>query len=193
LAYYLALWEEIGLAMQPMKQTLRNYFHIQLLAITALLATAGLGPSVSYAQMDKVKVSMAALKDKSAKLGAPQIKGRDVVGGMDAPVLYFGNTKMNNFFDVVDQVVKENGGTATLFVRTGADFVRVATNVRRADGSRAVGTVLDPTGPAYAAIRKGMVYYGNAVILGKLYVTGYEPIRDESGAVVGIYYTGYLI
>jgi hypothetical protein len=74
-------------------------------------------------------------------------------------------------------------------VKSGEDFVRVATNVQRPDGSRAIGTVLDPTGPAYAAIRKGEAYYGNAVILGRLYVTGYEPIRDESGAVVGIYYT----
>jgi hypothetical protein len=67
-------------------------------------------PSVGNAQMDKVKVSMAALKDKTAKLGAPKIEGKDPVSGKDVPALDFGTTKMNNFFDVVDEVVKESGG-----------------------------------------------------------------------------------
>jgi len=42
-----------------------------------------------------------------------------------------------------------------------------------------------------AAIRHGGAYYGDADILGKPYVTGYEPIHDSSGAVTGIYYVGY--
>jgi hypothetical protein len=34
-------------------------------------------------------------------------------------------------------------------------------------------------------------FYGEADILGKSYVTGYEPIRDAANDVVGIYYVGY--
>ena len=176
--------------MNSMTLVSRRRLLIRVLALGVL--AAALLPAVSYAQMDKVKASMGALKAQTAKLGAPGIKGQEAVGGRDAPALYFGTTKMNNFFGVVDEVVKEYGGTATLFVKSGDDFVRVATNVQRADGSRAIGTVLDPTGPAYAMIKKGMAYYGDAVILGKLYVTGYDPIRDASGAVVGIYYVGYM-
>ena len=41
-------------------------------------------------------------------------------------------------------------------------------------------------------IKKGDAYYGDATILGKAYVTGYEPIRDAAGNVIGIYYAGYL-
>jgi cache 3/cache 2 fusion protein len=136
--------------------------------------------------------SMAALKAKTAKLGAPRIEGTGAVGGKDVPALYFGTTKMNNNFDLVDEVVKENGGTATLFVKAGDEYVRVATNVKKDDGSRAIGTILDPNGPAIAMIRKGDAYYGDATILGKPYVTGYDPIRDASGGVIGIYYVGYL-
>ena len=99
---------------------------------------------------------------------------------------------MNNYFEVVDEVVKEHGGTATLFVKSGNDYVRVATNVKKDDGSRAVGTVLDPDGPVFPMIQKGEADYGDATILGKPYVTGYEPIRDASGNVIGIYYVGYL-
>ena len=99
---------------------------------------------------------------------------------------------MNNFFDVVDEVVKENGGTATLFVKSGDEYVRVATNVKKDDGSRAIGTVLDPNGPAIAMIKKGEAYYGDVTILGKPYVTGYDPIKDATGSVVGIYYVGCM-
>ena len=101
-------------------------------------------------------------------------------------------TKMNNSTDVVDAVAKENGGVATLFVKAGDEYVRVATTVRKEDGSSAIGTTLDPTGPVIAKINKGESYYGDASILGEPYVTGYEPIKDASGKVIGIYLVGYL-
>jgi hypothetical protein len=124
-------------------------------------------------------------------LGTPRIEGTEAVAGKDVPSLYFGTTKMNNNFDVVDEVVKEHHGTATLFVKAGDEYVRVATNVKKNDGSRAIGTILDPHGPVIVVIRKGEAYYGNATILGKPYVTGCDLIRDASGNVIGIYYVGY--
>ena len=120
------------------------------------------------------------------------VPGRQNHVGEAQRLLYFGTTKMNNLFDVVDEVSKENGGTATLFVKAGDEYVRVATNVKKDDGSRAIGTILDPTGPAIAMIKKGEAYYGEATILGKPYVTGYDPIKDASGNVIGIYYVGYM-
>ena len=162
-----------------------------------LLAACGVAfstfiPAMTHAQSaDNVKQAMASLKGKTAKLGAPGIKGEDTVAGKAVPALYFGDTRMNNNFAVVDDVKKEMGGTATLFVKSGEDFVRVATNVQKDDGSRAIGTVLDPKGKAITAIRSDKPYYGEADILGKPYLTGYEPIQDASGKVIGIYYVGY--
>ena len=144
---------------------------------------ATLLPNFVHAQTDKVKASMTDLKEKTAKLGPAKVDGSD---------LEFGATKINNNFEIVDEVVKEHGGTATLFMKSGNDYVRVATNVKKDDGSRAVGTVLDPHGPVYPMIQKGEAYYGDANILGKPYVTGYDPIRDASGKVIGIYYVGFL-
>jgi cache 3/cache 2 fusion protein/LTXXQ motif family protein len=124
-------------------------------------------------------------------LGAPKIDGKEAVGGKDAPALYFGSTKMNNNFTVVDEVAKEDGQgmAATLFVKGGDEYIRVATNVPKADGSRAIGTVL--AGPALESIKTGKAYYGKAPILGTPYVTGYEPIKDTSGAIIGVYFVGY--
>jgi len=93
------------------------------------LATPMLMPSDGNAQDARVAKSMAALKDQTTKLGAPKIDGNDAVGGRDAPALYFGSTKMNNNFSVVDAVAEHGGrGTvATLFVKSGDQYIRVAT------------------------------------------------------------------
>ena len=140
---------------------------------------------------DAVSKSMANLIAKAETYGAPRLEGKAPLEGKDVPGLYFGATKMNNFFDVVDEVVKENGGTATLFVKAGDEFVSIATNVNKDDGSRAIGTILDPNGLAIAMIKKGEPFYGEALILGKPYMTAYEPIRDASNNIIGIYYVGY--
>jgi hypothetical protein len=156
-----------------------------------LLATPVLIPSVGNAQDARVAKSMAALKDQTTKLGAPNIDGIDEVGGRDAPALYFGSTKMNNNFSVVDAVAEEGGrGTAaTLFVKSGDDYIRIATNVSTRIGRRGLGTIL--TGAALKSIKAGNAYYGKTSILGTPYVSGYEPIKDASGATIGVYFVGY--
>ena len=136
--------------------------------------------------------SMASLVSESEKYGLAKVEGKETIDGRDVPVLYFGSNRMNDFVDVVDAVTGQNGGTATLFVKSGDDFVRVTTNVKRDNGARAVSTILDPKGPAIMAIRKGEPYYGEATILGKPYITGYEPIKDADENVLGAFYVGYL-
>jgi len=157
-----------------------------------LAFSAGIVSQVSAGPAEDVQVAMELLKSKAAALGAPSINGEEAVAGKDAPALYFGDTEMNNNFALVDEVQKEMGGTATIFSKSGDEFVRVATNVKKDDGSRAIGTVLDPKGKAIAAIAKGESFFGEVDILGKPYITGYEPIRDTGGNVIGVYYVGYL-
>jgi hypothetical protein len=166
------------------------------LALLVLAFTAGFliqFPARVFAgSAEDVQAAMQLLKSKAATLGAPSVSGEEAVAGRSLPALHFGTTKMNNNFVLVDEVQKEAAGTASIFVKSGDEFVRVATNVKKDDGSRAIGTILDPKGKAIAAIARGESYFGEADILGRPYVTGYEPIRDASNNVIGIYYVGYL-
>ena len=175
----------------------RKIRRAHFVGLWVVLVVLGIGTSMlsgtGYAQpTENVKHAMALLKEKAAKLGPAEVKGEEPVAGKTAPALFFGKVKMNNNFALVDEVQKEMGATATFFVRSGDEYVRVATNVKKDDGSRAIGTILDPKGKAIGSIRSGEAYYGEADILGKAYVTGYEPIRDNNGNVIGIYYVGYL-
>lgn len=164
-----------------------------MVTLGLIVAAAQLLPGTACAQdIDKVKAAMAVLKSKAEKLGPPKIEGTDTVAGKTVPAIYFGSTKMNNNFDLVDEVVKEQGGTATIFVKSGDEYVRVATNVKKDDGTRAVGTILDPNGKAIVSINKNEAFYGEVTILGKPYITGYDPIHDAAGKVIGIYYVGYM-
>ena len=153
------------------------------LVVLSLLMLLPLISSAFAAEDAKVKESMQTLKEATAALGKPKLEDED---------LYFGTTKMNGDFTVVDMVKTKHNGTATLFAKKGANFVRVSTNVIK-DGQRAVGTTLDPSGPAAAAIKQGQSFYGIVDILGKIYNTGYEPIKAENGDVIGVFYVGFLM
>jgi hypothetical protein len=162
-----------------------------LIALSVIFTWAPPPRTAGAQDLAKVNASMALLKSKAEKLGPAKIEGTDTVADKTVPAVFFGTTKINNNFDLVDEVVKEVGGTATIFVKSGADYVRVATNVKKDDGSRAVGTILDPNGKVIVLINKNEAFYGEATILGKPYVTGYAPMHDAAGNVIGIYYVGY--
>src|SRR5208337_2589436 len=166
----------------------RKQFVVGVLTAGCFIGAAMFMSSVGQAQDAKVKTAMDVLKSMAEKLGPSKIEGTDTVAGKQVPAIYFGSTKINNNFDLVDEVVKQAGGTATIFVKSGDDYVRVATNVRRDDGSRAIGTILDPKGKAIRLIQNNEPFYGEVDILGKLYMTGYEPIYSQSKDVIGIYY-----
>ncbi|MGE5309189.1 MAG: Cache 3/Cache 2 fusion domain-containing protein [Deltaproteobacteria bacterium] len=160
-----------------------------LLRVTAVLAIAGLvflaGAKVLFAQdySSKVKIAIKMLEDKAKSLGAAKL---------DGTTLIFGETEMNGNYDIVDEVADNNGCTATIFVLSGDGYKRISTNVIK-DGNRAVGTMLDPNGAAIKKIKVGEGFYGPADILGEKYETGYEPIKDASGNIIGVLYVGYKI
>ncbi|MCS7215571.1 MAG: Cache 3/Cache 2 fusion domain-containing protein [Thermodesulfovibrio sp.] len=100
--------------------------------------------------------------------------------------------KPNN--DVCDKFTAMTGGSvATIFEKKGDDFLRIATSLKKEDGTRAVGTTLDRNHPAYPLLLKGESYLGKATLFGKDYMTKYVPVKDSSGNVIGVYFIGFDI
>lgn len=99
--------------------------------------------------------------------------------------LYKGATRMNANFAVVDRIGELTGDTATIF----QGDVRVATNVRDAQGARAVGTKISKE-VGDTVLGRGAVFVGKANVVGTWNQTAYEPIRDREGKVIGIWYVG---
>jgi hypothetical protein len=162
--------------------TMRSLITVVAVAVAVgVLVFSGMQTLRAEDLQSRVKVAMKMLQTKCTELGAAKL---------DSGTLIFGEEEMNGAYDIVDEVADNNGCTATLFVAADGGYKRISTNVIK-DGNRAVGTMLDPNGEAIKHIRSGDSFYGAADILGEAYETGYEPIKDASGAVVGVYYVGY--
>lgn len=112
------------------------------------------------------------------------------ISGINVPLLKGGESELheNNAFS--DDFLNRTGAISTLFVRSGNDFIRVATSLRKENGDRAMGTLLDTTSPAFAAVTRGEVYRGLALLFGKRYITQYQPVKNGEGQVIGIIFVG---
>lgn len=165
--------------LAPVAASIRSLLILGVL--TLALGTASVFGQASHA--DKIKEALKSMKEEAAKLGEAKAEGVN---------LFFGTTKINGNYAIVDSLKERFNCTATFFCKKGSNYVRVSTNVLN-EGNRAVGTVLDPNGKAFAAISKGEAYYGTVDILGKKYEAGYEPIKNAAGETIGVYYVGFLL
>jgi two-component system NtrC family sensor kinase len=120
---------------------------------------------------------------------------RNESGGL-VGVLY-GGVLLNRNYQIVDKVRdllygegryrEKEMGTATIF----QGDLRVSTNVQDENGNRAIGTRVSEE--VYrAVVQKGKTWLDRAFVVHDWYITGYEPIRNLNGRIVGILYVGML-
>ncbi len=99
--------------------------------------------------------------------------------------LYKGTTVMNNNMEWLDTFGQKTGDTATLFQQD----TRIATNVVKDDGSRAVGTKISEK-VGNIVLKQGQAYMGVAEVVGHTNQAAYIPLKDAAGQIVGIWYVG---
>jgi two-component system NtrC family sensor kinase len=111
--------------------------------------------------------------------------------------LLYGGTLINRNFGIVDTIKQtvyedlkygwKDIGTATIF----QDDLRISTNVRNEDGSRAIGTRVSEE--VYdQVVMEGTPWIGRAYVVNDWYITAYEPIRNIDDEIIGILYVGVL-
>lgn len=151
---------------------------------------AGVGP-VSFAEETVAWQAVNQYtKQKTTKILPKMLVGNQWLGQV---------SKGNAPSPLVDKVKELVGGTCTIFQRMNAegDMLRVATNVEKLDGQRAIGTYIpriNPDGkpnPVISAVLRGETFYGRAYVVNDWYITAYQPIWDAAHEqVVGILYFG---
>ncbi|PFG34369.1 methyl-accepting chemotaxis protein [Sanguibacter antarcticus] len=108
------------------------------------------------------------------------------------------NTDLATTTPVVDEIATLLGEAVTVFQRMNddGDMLRVGTTVPTADGARAIGTYIGATGAdgtpnaVVASLLAGESFFGTATVVGETYVTGYGPLLDASGEVIGAVFVG---
>ncbi len=112
------------------------------------------------------------------------------VGGKPVPTLRSGETVLNLDFSIPDRFLSLSNVVGTVFVKHGEEFVRVTTSVKKENGERAIGTTLDRSNPAYAALSNGQSYTGMATLFGKQFMTRYDPLKNADGKIIGASFVG---
>lgn len=159
--------------------------------INFLLVCLGITFSIkNYASEFNPEISLNALMKKVQRYGLPEIRGEETKDGKIIPLLYFGQKKINNTYDIVDNIKKGYWGSATIFVKKDSEFIRISTNILKDDGTRAIGTELAHN-IAYQHVIEGKKYCGDIDILGIPYNTCYEAIKNKAGEIVALIYVGY--
>ncbi|MFC1635638.1 cache domain-containing protein [Planctomycetota bacterium] len=138
----------------------------------------------------KPRVETEETSGMMIRAGAP-VLGHD---GRLLGVLY-GGTLLNRNYQLVDRIkntvykgMKYKGkdiGTATIF----QGDLRISTNVKAKDSSRAIGTRVSEEVYEHV-VTKGWQWVDRAFVVSDWFKTAYEPIRDIDGRTVGILYVG---
>ncbi len=167
-----------------LKQSLKNYLNV---ARDRLKARGN-------ASISDETVTWNAVNQYTKNIGVVRLP-KMLVGDM-----WLGKVRdMNLTVPVVDYIREVAPGvTCTVFQRMNdtGDMLRVATNVPKLDGSRAIGTFIpavNPDGksnPVVSSVMKGETYVGRAYVVNGWYLTAYEPIYDAQMNLIGVLYVG---
>lgn len=111
-------------------------------------------------------------------------------------VLY-GGVLLNRNYDIVDRIREtifkdqlyrgRDVGSATIF----QGDVRISTNVKNKDGSRAITTQASAE-VADQVLGRGATWQGRAFVVNDWYLAAYAPIRNIGGDTIGMLYVGSL-
>lgn len=152
--------------------------------IVLLVSTAIFG--ATYFEVSKsISKVMDEQLDSNAKLGYRMLE-RSFPGEwkVEGSRLYKGEKCFNGDTIFVDEYKKITGSPATIFLGD----ERISTNILK-DGKRATGTKVSAE-VANVVLKEGREFTGEANILNEKYIAIYIPIKDESGNVIGIWFTG---
>ncbi len=155
--------------------------------------------------IDKVKSDIDILDKRIFSMGFPKLNKKDPTQmtitnqitkqseSVSIPTLEFGGIGINGSFDLVDDLQKDIGGTATVFQVLPGKLLRVSTNVLKTDGNRATGTYIPSSSGVYKSVMSGKTYYGTAYVVNAWYITAYKPLTDLRGNIVSVIFVGRKI
>jgi len=151
------------------------------------------------AHISFVSTPKAKQRTETQETSGMMIKAAAPVFGYDGKLLgvLYGGKLLNKNYEIVDKVKDivykgetykgKDVGTATIF----QGDLRISTNVKTQDNSRAVGTRVSEEVYEQVLV-KGMPWVARAFVVNHWYKTAYEPIRDIDGRIIGILYVGIL-
>lgn len=92
---------------------------------------------------------------------------------------------------IVEFITGRLNEEVTIFIKQGDSYTRYLTSLKDATtGEALVGTELDSSSEAYAAVHSGGSYLGKTTLLGERYIVAYQPMTDADGNIIGALFLG---
>ncbi len=173
------------------------------------VAAVSVVPAADLRRESPALAEQAYFKITETPMAPPREASEETAGMMlraAAPILdshgnllgvLYGGILLNRNFEIVDKIkqtvfegVEYKGqdiGTSTIFLND----VRISTNVRNLDGTRAVGTRIAEDVYDQVVV-SGNPWIGRAYVVNNWYITAYEPIKSINHKIIGILYVGVL-
>ncbi|WP_370575161.1 methyl-accepting chemotaxis protein [Methanomethylovorans sp.] len=130
---------------------------------------------------ENIQVGINVAHNEIYSYGSPAIIDGKMMLGEDHTV--------NSNSAIVDDIKEETGGEVTIFQVKDGSATRISSTITNENGDRVIGTKLSDV--IYdTVVTGGQTYHGRADVLGNWYLAVYEPIRDNSGKIIGILFIG---
>lgn len=156
-------------------------------------------PLADQARVKFITTPKARARPETEETAGMMLKAAAPILDADKNLLgiIYGGVLLNRNFEIVDRIKQtvfqslqykgKDMGNATIF----QDDLRISTNVKNEDGSRAIGTRVAED--VYEqAVHKGKPWIDRAFVVNRWYITAYEPLRDLAGGIIGILGVGVL-
>ncbi|SLN40359.1 Sensor protein ZraS [Roseovarius litorisediminis] len=155
------------------------------------------GNLASRARIPLIETEAAVPTDRTTEDRGMVVHTATDVSTPDRHGVLVGGILLNRNLDFIDtinalvyretDIRNDRQGTATLFL----EDVRVSTNVRLFEGSRALGTRVSAV-VRHTVLDEGTTWLASAFVVNDWYISGYLPLTDSFGKRVGMLYVGFL-
>ena len=179
--------KDVYLMLRVQEESIKKKLTANLNVANAMLEQAG---GVTIAQKKVAWHAVNQITKQQQEIALPEmLVGKEWLGQ---------NRDSNRTSPLVDNVQSLLGDTCTIFQRMNdqGDMLRVCTNVKQKDGSRAIGTFIPAVNgdgtvnPVINTALRGETFVGRAFVVDAWYLAAYKPILDAQKKVVGLLYVG---
>lgn len=101
------------------------------------------------------------------------------------PSLKSGRIELNNRNAELDRYAAANGAQVGILARKGDELLSIASSLKKENGERLLGSLLDKEHPARAKLLAGERLVSRVQLGGKDYVASFVPLKSRDGQVIG--------
>ena len=169
-----SIHQSLAKSLKAIDESVRKKLNGDLLLLESKIVSNGAIFLDDFKEVDVTMVNQITKASESKKI----------------PKLQAGLLYLNDDTEIVDEIERVTGSSATVFQLVDDKLLRISTTVKQTNGERAIGTYIPSDSVVYKTILKGEIYQGKAFVVNDWYLTTYKPLRNRDNEIVGAMYVG---